>query len=124
MATLSPVQLIEFCPQGGAVLSDHDEALVWASEMRSFRYSLRQQISTGELTLQEVLQLSQQSSTLAQVKVLWALESLPAARKVDTRRKLSQLKIPESVRLGDLKKESRSAILAQFASQSSTVPAR
>ncbi len=78
------------------------QALSWASEIRNTRNRVRTQLASEQLGLGELLKLAKQDEAVGEVKLLWALESLPGARKVDTRRKLAELRIPGTLRLGDL----------------------
>jgi len=91
-----------------------ETALAWALSVRSTRYQIREQLRSEELTLSELLQLAQDDARVGQIKLLWALESFPGARKVDTRRQLGKLQISEMTLIGELNPTSTNAVLASF----------
>ena len=95
-------------------LVERETALAWAGSVRSTRYQIREQLRSEELTLSELLQLAQDDARVGQIKLLWALESFPGARKVDTRRQLGKLQISEMTLIGELNPTSTNAVLASF----------
>lgn len=95
----------------------------WIDELRAVRFDVRAQMTAGELTLDEVFTRATETverngveheSPLWPIKLLWVLESLPHARKVDTRRKLEELGMSESQPIGTLSNEQRSLLLSTF----------
>lgn len=96
---------------------------LWIDELRRVRFDVRSQLRSGELSLDQVfVQATQpvvrngieQESPLWPIKLLWVLESLPHARKVDTRRKLNELGLSESQPIGTLSSEQRSLLITTF----------
>lgn len=102
----------------------HDEAVGWAQTVRTARYSLREQLGTAEFDLCELLEVGQRNSLVGQVKLLWALESFPGARKVDTRRQLAKMGISDSVRINELQQTSIESLVSNFAPPSQTAATR
>jgi hypothetical protein len=92
----------------------HEDAVRWAETVRSTRYLLREQLGAGQYDLVALVELAKRDPLVAQVKLLWALESFPGARKVDTRRLLAKLEVPESLRLNRLSQESMQSLQAEF----------
>lgn len=78
------------------------QALEWADAARVTRQQVREMLSSGTTTLGEVFARAHEDPLVGQVKLLWALESVPGARKVDTRRALGALGIAEGTRLETL----------------------
>ena len=99
---------------GNEALVERETALAWAGSVRSTRYQIREQLRSEELTLSELLQLAQKDARVGQIKLLWALESFPGARKVDTRRQLGKLQISEMILIDELNPTSTNAVLASF----------
>ena len=95
-------------------LTAREAALAWAGSVRTTRYQIREQLFSGQLNLSELLQVAQKDATVGHIKLLWALESFRGARKVDTRRQLAKLQIPESTLIEELNPKSATAILASF----------
>ncbi len=91
-----------------------ETALAWALSVRSTRYQIREQLFAGQLNLSELLQAAQMDARVGHIKLLWALESFRGARKVDTRRQLAKLRIPESTFLHELNPTSTNAVMASF----------
>lgn len=89
-------------------------ALDWASAARATRHEVRRTLSAGERTLAQVLADAQHDPLLGQVKLLWVLESLPGARKVDTRRTLAAMGLVEATRVGTLDRPTTDRLLAAF----------
>ena len=95
----------------------------WIDELRTTRFDVRTKLQSCEWTRAEVFDQARQRpvrdgreshSPLWPVKLLWALESLPNARKVDTRRKLAELGESETQPIGTLTDAQRSLILQTF----------
>ncbi|HTN99211.1 MAG TPA: hypothetical protein VL068_00945 [Microthrixaceae bacterium] len=96
-------------------------ALEWAHRAREVRFRLREQLRDSELTLAEAFELAQSDALVAQVKLLWTLESVPGAKKVLTRRKLSELArtesgsgLGEATRIGSLRPEQVALMVSTF----------
>lgn len=103
---------------GPAPEPDHAAALRWAASFRDFRDGLYASLSSGTRSLADVLGADDELA--AETKLLGVLESLPGARKTDTRRTLEGLGISGSVRLGALTEQERSTLLATFPLDTST----
>ncbi|MFN7149578.1 MAG: hypothetical protein ACK4V6_08850 [Microthrixaceae bacterium] len=101
---------------GGALGSagTRDAALRWAASARSTRQQVRSELATGDTTLAEVLTRATTDPLVGQVKLLWALESLPGARKIDTRRRLAALGIDAAAPLSQLDGDQHVVVLANF----------
>lgn len=87
-------------------------ALDWAASVRQARTDLREDLGSGRVQLPDVLE--QPGDLVAGVTVQYTLESLPGARKVDTRRRLAELGLDPATPLGDLAPEVRSVLVATF----------
>ncbi len=94
--------------------ADRSRALEWAAISRAARFRLREQLSDGEVTLVEVLDQAGTDPLIGQAKLLWTLESVPGARKVLTRRKLAEIGLGESVRIGALSEQERNLVVSNF----------
>jgi guanylate kinase len=100
-----------------------DDALGWARAARATRHQVREELSTGASTLSEVLDRADSDELTAAVRLGWALESLPGARKVDTRRALDALAIDGDAPLGALDDGTRRTVLERFAAGPAGAPA-
>lgn len=89
------------------------DAIAWAASFRRRREELRRQVSSGRRSLLDVL-ASADTTDDGGVRLLFALESLPGARKVETRRHLARLGLSETAQLRDLTPEERELLLAEF----------
>ncbi|MGB3410918.1 MAG: hypothetical protein WBA45_06930 [Microthrixaceae bacterium] len=94
--------------------ADRGRALEWAAISRAARFRLRERLSDGEVTLVEVLEQAGSDPLIGQAKLLWTLESVPGARKVLTRRRLAEIRLDESTRIGALSEQERDLIVANF----------
>ena len=94
-----------------------DAAIDWAAAARATRHEVRESLSTGRTTLADVLARASQDDLVGQVKLLWTLESLPGARKVDTRRQLAAMGLAESTRLSTLDPGTVARLLGAFGPQ-------
>ena len=92
-----------------------DDALEWAHAARAARHRVREELSSGATTLGEVLERARNDELVGAVRLGWALESLPGARKVDTRRALEALAIDGDAALGTLDERTRHTVLERFA---------
>lgn len=93
-----------------------DEALDWARAARATRHEVREQLASGDRSLSEVMDRARSDELVGAVRLGWALESLPGARKVDTRRALDALAIDGDAPLGALDDGTRRTVLDRFAS--------
>ena len=94
-----------------------DVALGWAHSARRVRHDTRERLGAGELDLAGVLDAARTDELLGELKLLWVLESLPGARKVDTRRRLGELGLEEGARLRALDEPTRRVVLDTFGPQ-------
>ena len=90
------------------------EALGWARSARDTRHGVRRALSSGSTDLDGVLRSAELDPFLGAVRVLWVLESLPGARKTDTRRALARLAIDGGLPLAALTDAQRGALRTQF----------
>lgn len=67
------------------------QALAWADAARSTRHRVRRELGEGTVALADVLAARHADELVGQLRLLWVLESLPGARKTDTRRTLERL---------------------------------
>jgi hypothetical protein len=98
--------------QAGATA--RDEALEWARSARAARRQVRHDLSTGIVELPEVLVAAGSDRFLSTVRLLWVLESMPGARKIDTRRTLAHRGIDGELPLGELTDAERSNVVTLF----------
>lgn len=68
----------------------------------------------GSMTLVELLDDADRDPTVARMKVLAAIESLPGVGKVTARRTMESIGIAESRRLSGLGPQQRKALLEAF----------
>ena len=97
-------------------LSDEQRqaALAKAAEARRVRAEVKNRLKTGSLSLAELMDEADGNETVAKIKVLAVLESLPGVGKVTARRKMEELGIAESRRLSGLGSQQRQALLGAF----------
>jgi hypothetical protein len=97
-------------------LSDEQRqaALAKAAEARRVRADVKTRLKSGSLTLADLLEEADRNDTVAKIKVLAVLESLPGVGKVTARRRMEQLGIAESRRLSGLGAQQRQALLGAF----------
>lgn len=91
-----------------------DAALEWARRAREVRHSLRDELAEGRTTLEGVLERAGHDELVGAVRLGWALESLPGARKVDTRRRLAALGLDGAMPLAGLDASQRRTVLEAF----------
>lgn len=101
---------------GEAVVEDAEYAEVceWAADMRAQWQAVTDLLGCGRLHLADLLNRVPIDPPLAEMKLLCALEALPDARKVDTRRALGELGISLHTRLGELGADRRRLIVERF----------
>jgi hypothetical protein len=89
-------------------------ALEKAAAARRQRAEVKEKLKMGSLTLRELFDNGDKDDTLAKLKVVSVLESLPGVGKVRARRLMQELEISESRRLRGLGRNQREALLARF----------
>lgn len=77
-------------------------ALDWAERSRRRRAALRDELRAGRVDLERALERARHDDLVGTVKLLFVLESLPGARKTDTRRTLDRLGIDPTSPVGRL----------------------
>ena len=89
-------------------------ALEKAAAARRQRAEVKEKLKMGSLTLRELFEQGDRDETLAKLKVVSVLESLPGVGKVRARRLMEELDISESRRLRGLGRNQREALLGRF----------
>jgi hypothetical protein len=89
-------------------------ALEKAAAARRQRAEVKEKLKMGSLTLRELFEQADRDETLAKLKVVSVLESLPGVGKVRARRLMEELDISESRRLRGLGRNQREALLGRF----------
>lgn len=92
-----------------------DDAMSWAAEARRVRHGVRDDLASGAVAIEDLLARVERDDLVAAVRLGWVLESLPGARKVDTRRRLGALGLDPAAPLGALDAADRRTVLAEFA---------
>ena len=90
-------------------------ALEKAAVARRQRAEVKEKLKANTLTLAELFEQADRDETLAKLKVVSVLESLPGVGKVRARNIMSELDISESRRLRGLGANQRKALLGRFA---------
>lgn len=93
--------------------SSRQEALEWAAHVRAVREAVTTLLSSGGATLGEVLD-DRGDPAVGAVHLLTVLEALPGARKVDTRRRLAELGLPEREPIAGLDSAAVALVRAEF----------
>ncbi|MGH2767366.1 MAG: integration host factor, actinobacterial type [Actinomycetota bacterium] len=88
-------------------------ALAKAAEARRQRAELKERLKSGETSLKELLQHTD-DETVSKMKVSTVLESMPGVGKVRTRRLMERLNISESRRIRGLGIKQRESLLKEF----------
>ena len=91
-------------------------ALEKAAAARRERAEVKEKLKAGGLTLEQLFTQGDGNETIAKLKVVAALESLPGVGKVKARRLMQELDISESRRLRGLGDNQRRKLLERFAS--------
>ena len=86
-------------------------ALDKAAEARRVRAEVKKKLKDRALSLKELFDLSDTDDTVAKLKVVSVLESLPGVGKVQARRIMEELDISESRRLRGLGRNQREGLL-------------
>jgi hypothetical protein len=89
------------------------EALAKAAAARSARAELRQKVKSGELSVTEVLQMTE-DPVAAKIKVSTLLESLPGYGKAKVAKLMDELNIDPSRRVKGLGAVQRKALIDYF----------
>ena len=101
-------------PDGDPVSgSDRAAAFAWASEQRAARSALAESLSDGSRSLGEAVARAC-DEPWGSATLLFVLESLPAARKVDTRRALRRLGLDGDVSINELDAAARDLVVNEF----------
>lgn len=90
-------------------------ALGKAAAARRQRAAVKERLKTGGLTLEELFDEGDVNATIAKLKVVSVLESMPGVGKVKARRLMQELDISESRRLRGLGDNQRRKLLDRFA---------
>ncbi len=86
------------------------EALEKAKQARIKRAEVREQIKSGELSIQQVLEL-REDPIVGRMKVSTLIETLPGYGKAKSEKIMSELAIAESRRIRGLGERQRAALL-------------
>ena len=99
-------------------LSDEQRqaALAKAAEVRRERAEVKERLKMGSLTLTDLLDQAADNETLAKMKVLTVLESLPGVGKVKARRTMERIGISETRRVRGLGDQQRKSLVEAFPS--------
>lgn len=89
-------------------------ALEKAAAARRQRADVKERLKCGSLTLKELFDDGDVDDTLAKLRVVSLLESLPGVGKVKARRAMEELEISESRRLRGLGENQRRKLLERF----------
>ena len=87
-------------------------ALEKATAARRQRAEVKERLKAGALTLEQLFKEGDEDETLAKLKVVSVLESMPGVGKVGARRLMEELDISESRRLRGLGRNQREGLLA------------
>lgn len=90
------------------------QALAWADAARSTRHRVRRELAEGTVGLAEVLAARHADELVGHLRLLWVLESLPGARKTDTRRALERLGLDGDRSLAAQSPAELDTVLASF----------
>lgn len=103
---------------GHPARSDRPAALAWAEAVRVHRRTLRDSLRDGSDGLEQLIgRVERGDADDGSVRLLFVLESLPGAGKVDTRRRLHRLGLEETTPLRDLDPAERRSILQEFSAR-------
>jgi hypothetical protein len=91
-------------------------ALEKAAEARRARAELKERLKMGSLNLRELLEQADGNETIAKMKVLAVLESLPGVGKVKARRTMEAIEISETRRVRGLGEQQKRKLLEEFGS--------
>lgn len=88
-------------------------ALVKAAEARKARAAVKQRLKNGTLSLKEILEL-QDDPTVAKMRVVQVLESLPGVGKVRARKLMEEVDISITRRVKGLGDKQKVTLLERF----------
>lgn len=97
-----------------ALLDERSAAVSWARMARDVRHGCRTALRNATTTLPEVLEHAGTDEYVGRLTLLWVLESLPGAGKVETRRRLAGLGLDGSTMLRDLDRSTSVVLLDEF----------
>ncbi|MCL2757687.1 MAG: integration host factor [Coriobacteriia bacterium] len=89
------------------------EALLKAAEARTARADLRQKVKTGELSIVEVLEKTD-DPVISKIKVSTLIESLPGYGKAKVAKLMDELAISESRRVKGLGEKQKAALIERL----------
>lgn len=89
-------------------------ALAKAGAARRLRAELKEKLKMGSTSLPELFGMADTDETVAKMKVLTVLESLPGLGKVKARRLMEELSISETRRIRGLGSQQRETLLKRF----------
>jgi hypothetical protein len=89
-------------------------ALEKATAARRQRAEVKERLKAGSLSLEQLFKEGDEDETLAKLKVVSVLESMPGVGKVGARRLMVELDISESRRLRGLGDNQRKKLLQRF----------
>jgi hypothetical protein len=89
-------------------------ALEKATAARRQRAEVKERLKAGALSLEQLFKEGDEDETLAKLKVVSVLESMPGVGKVGARRLMEELDISESRRLRGLGDNQRKKLLQRF----------
>jgi len=89
-------------------------ALEKATAARRQRAEVKERLKAGALSLEQLFKEGDEDETLAKLKVVSVLESMPGVGKVRARRLMEELDISESRRLRGLGDNQRKKLLQRF----------
>lgn len=96
-------------------VEDHKKALESAKAARTKRAGLLRKVTSGELTVSEVLKLADEDACYERIKVVALIKALPGYGEVRAARLMNNLGIAESRRLRGLGEHQRAALEQYFA---------
>ncbi len=89
-------------------------ALKKAGEARRARAEVKEKLKMGSITLEELFGIADANETIAKLKVVSVLESLPGVGKVRARKIMEELEISDSRRLRGIGDNQRKALINYF----------
>ncbi|CAN5772262.1 integration host factor, actinobacterial type [soil metagenome] len=106
-------------PQPPSLSPDQRKAaLEKAGQARRARAELKARLKMGSVDLPELLAAAADDETVAKMKVVAVLESLPGVGKVKARRTMDEIGISETRRVRGLGEQQRKALLVAFSPDS------
>lgn len=114
-SVLDDTEVVTLMPLPPALTPEQRQAaLKKAAAARRQRAEVKEKLKMGSMTLQELFDQGERDETLAKLKVVSVLESLPGVGKVRARKIMEELEISESRRLRGLGANQRAALLDRF----------